>query len=156
MLGLFKKKTVNLLPVMEGEVVPITEVPDQAFSEKMLGDGYAVKPVDGTVKAPVAGRIVQIFPTNHAFGILAEKGLEILVHIGIDTVELKGEGFRRLAEPGQEVQAGTPVMEVDLEVLRLRGKESITPVVVTNMHLVKGLKVHGGPTPEVAAEIELK
>jgi len=160
MFGLFKKKEEKgsiekLIPVMAGEVVSIDQVPDAVFSQKMLGDGFAVKPTNGTVVSPVDGTIVQIFPTNHAFGILTESGLEILVHIGIDTVELKGEGFKRLVEVDTKVKAGEPIVEVDLTFVGERAKSLITPVVITNKEKVKQMTTHYGTNLPVAAEIEI-
>lgn len=155
MFGFIKKKGESLLPVMAGEVVDIEKVPDLVFSQKMLGDGYAIVPTSGVVIAPISGVIVQIFPTNHAFGILTESGLEILVHIGIDTVELKGEGFKRLVEVDQVVKAGTPIIEIDLEFVKSHAKSVITPVVITNKEKVKSIKVNHGNNPKVAAIVEL-
>jgi len=156
MFGFIKKKSEPLLPVMAGEVVDIEKVPDLVFSQKMLGDGYAVIPTNGIVVAPVSGVIAQIFPTNHAFGIITETGLEILVHIGIDTVELKGEGFKRLVEVDQFVQAGTPIIEINLEFVKAHAKSVITPVVITNKEIVKSIKVNYGKDPKVAAIVEIK
>jgi glucose-specific phosphotransferase system IIA component len=155
MFDFMKKKKESLLPAMAGEVVNIEKVPDQVFSQKMLGDGYAIIPTSGTVVAPVSGVIVQIFPTNHAFGIVSESGLEVLVHIGIDTVELKGEGFKRLVEVDQTVKAGTPIIEIDLEFVKARAKSMITPVVITNKEKVKSITVNHGNNPKVAAVVEM-
>lgn len=89
-----KKKKIDVKAPALGKVVELDEVPDEVFAGRMLGDGFAVIPEDGTFKAPVSGKIGSFFPTGHAFGIEGEDGLEVLVHIGIDTVELKGEGFK--------------------------------------------------------------
>lgn len=140
MFKFLRKHTERLYMPMKGALLDMQAVPDPMFSGKMLGDGFAVDPTDGVVKAPVEGTIVQIFPTNHAFGVVTDSGLEILVHIGIDTVELKGEGFKRLAEEGQKVSVGTPVIEVDLDLVRARGKSVITPVVITNFDTVQSFK----------------
>jgi len=155
MFGLFKKKGEVLLPAMKGEVVGLDQVPDAVFSQRMLGDGYAVIPSEGVVIAPVSGVVVQIFPTNHAFGIVTDSGLEVLVHIGIDTVEMKGEGFKRLVEVDTKVTAGTPIIEVDLALVKLKAKSAITPVVITNKEKVKSLKVNFGINPSEAALIEV-
>lgn len=155
MFGLFKKKTLKLQKPMQGKVVDITTVPDAVFSQKMVGDGFAVEPTDGRVKAPCAGKIAQIFPTNHAFGIVTEEGLEVLVHIGIDTVELAGEGFKRLVEPGTEVQAGQAIVEVDLAVLKAHEKSSVTPVVITTPDKVKSISVTEGSSEKAGAEVVL-
>jgi PTS system glucose-specific IIA component len=155
MFGLFKKKTLKLQKPMQGKVVDITRVPDAVFSQKMVGDGFAVEPTDGTVKAPCAGKIAQIFPTNHAFGIVTEEGLEVLVHIGIDTVELAGEGFKRLVEPGTEVQEGQAIVEVDLAVLKAHEKSAVTPVVITTPDKVKSISVTEGSSEKAGADVVL-
>ncbi|WDV46831.1 PTS glucose transporter subunit IIA [Clostridiaceae bacterium M8S5] len=139
MLGFFKKKVEILKAPMAGEVVDITKVADPVFAEKALGDGVAIKPSDGLVVAPCDGKITQIFPTNHAIGIETTNGLEILIHIGLDTVNLKGEGFTRLIEEGTSIKTGTPIMKVDLELLKKNEKDTVTPVVITNMDRVKSL-----------------
>ncbi len=155
MFGLFKKKTLQLDKPMEGSVVDITTVPDAVFSQKMVGDGFAVNPTAGTVKAPCSGKLVQIFPTNHAFGIVTEEGVEVLVHIGIDTVELGGEGFERLVEPGVQVTAGQAIIEVDLDVLKSHDKSIITPVVITTPDKVKAIDVQMGDTDKAGAKVTL-
>lgn len=155
MFGLFKKKTLELQSPMQGEVIDITKVPDAVFSQKMIGDGFAVDPTDGDVKAPCSGRIAQIFPTNHAFGIVTKEGVEVLVHIGIDTVELKGEGFTRVLEPGAEVEAGDVIVKVDLNVLKDNEKSTITPVVITTPDKVKTMDVKLGSTGQVATTLNL-
>ncbi|MCT4593040.1 MAG: PTS glucose transporter subunit IIA [Anaeromicrobium sp.] len=132
-----RNKEIVLKAPFEGKIVDIEEVSDPVFSSKMLGEGVAIKPTSNTAVAPCDGEITQIFPTNHAFGITTKEGLEILVHIGIDTVNLKGEGFKRLVEVGTNVKKGTAIIEVDLEYIKQSGKESITPVVITNMDQVE-------------------
>ncbi len=155
MFGIFKKKTLSLQSPMEGEVIDITNVPDAVFSQKMVGDGFAVNPTNGSVKAPCSGKIAQIFPTNHAFGIVTEDGIEVLVHIGIDTVELKGQGFERIAEVGSQVRAGDEVVRVDLEVLKSNDKSIVTPVVITSPDKVKSIDVKFGTGGAEAAVLTL-
>lgn len=129
-MRLFKKKSVTFLPPASGRLMELSEVPDEAFAQKMLGDGYAVDPTNGAICAPIDGVISYIFPTKHAFGL--ESGeFEVLVHIGIDTVQLKGEGFKALKAAGDQVKAGEVVIEVDLDVLRQANKPTITPVIIT-------------------------
>jgi PTS system D-glucosamine-specific IIC component len=91
---------------IEGEVISITETPDQVFSSKMVGDGLAIIPKDNIVYSPVNGTIAQLFPTKHAIGIIDENGIELLIHVGIDTVELKGQGFEAFVEKGDTVKRG--------------------------------------------------
>ena len=102
MFNFFKKKDIELYAPLTGNAVPLTDVPDPVFAEKMVGDGIAILPTSNQVLAPCDGKVVQIFPTNHAVGIEAEGGVDLLIHVGIDTVELKGEGFKRLVEERSE------------------------------------------------------
>lgn len=141
MFNFLKKNNnnINIKSPFEGELIDITKVNDHMFSSKMLGDGVAVRPSNNKAVAPCDGEITQIFPTNHAFGITTKEGLEILVHIGIDTVELKGEGFERILEPGTLVKKGDPIIEVDLEYIKSNGKDSITPIIITNMDKVENI-----------------
>lgn len=99
----------------------------------MIGDGVAIQPTDGLVVSPCKGKVVQIFPTNHAVGIETKQGFDLLIHLGIDTVELKGKGFERLVEEGQDVEVGTPLIKMDLDIVAEEGKSTITPVIITTM-----------------------
>ncbi|WP_449622855.1 glucose-specific PTS transporter subunit IIBC [Robertmurraya sp. Marseille-Q9965] len=118
---------------LKGEIKPITEVPDAVFSGKMMGDGFAILPVDGTIVSPVDGKIVNFFPTKHALGILSDSGREILIHVGIDTVNLKGEGFEALVSENDTVKKGQPLLKVDLEAIKTKVPSIMTPVVFTNL-----------------------
>ncbi|MDG5786651.1 glucose-specific PTS transporter subunit IIBC [Evansella sp. AB-P1] len=120
---------------MAGEIKPITEVPDQMFAEKMMGDGFAIDPIDsnGKVVSPVDGTIVNLFPTKHAIGLQTDDGKEILVHVGIDTVNLKGEGFEALVSQGDKVEKGQPLLQVDLTSVRSKAPSVMTPIVFTNL-----------------------
>jgi len=123
----------ELLSPVTGEVIALEQVPDEAFASKAVGDGVAVKPTDKTVVSPAAGTIVKIFNTNHAFCLETEKGAEIVVHMGIDTVALGGQGFTRLVDEGAEVVAGQPILEMDLAYLNANARSMISPVVVSNI-----------------------
>lgn len=116
---------------LTGEVTPLSEVPDQVFSEKMMGDGIAIKPSQGEVRAPFNGKIQMIFPTKHAIGLVSDSGLELLIHIGLDTVKLNGEGFTLRVEEGQEVKQGDLLINFDLDYIRNHAKSDITPIIVT-------------------------
>lgn len=131
--------TVEIYAPLSGEIVNIEDVPDTVFAEKIVGDGVAIKPTGSTVVAPVDGTVGKIFETNHAFSIETETGIELSVHVGINTVELKGEGFRRVAEEGQRVRRGDPIVEIDLALLEERAKSTLTPVVISNMDEVAEL-----------------
>ncbi len=132
---------------LSGEIVDIKDVPDVVFAEKIVGDGVAIKPNGSTIVAPADGTIGKIFETNHAFSIETDKGLELFVHFGIDTVELRGEGFRCVAEEGQRVYQGDTIIEFDLALLEEKAKSTVTPVVISNMDEISGLtKLSGSVT----------
>lgn len=118
---------------MKGEIKPITEVPDAVFSGKMMGDGFAIIPSEGTIASPVDGKIVNVFPTKHALGILSDSGREILIHVGIDTVNLKGQGFETLVSENDRVVKGQPLLKVDLDFIKQNAPSIMTPVVFTNL-----------------------
>lgn len=148
MFGIFKKKKseeVTVFNPTEGKVIPIEEVNDGVFSEKMLGDGFAVIPNnDHNVYAPVAGRITNIFPSKHAFGIQTDDGLEVLIHIGLDTVELNGEPFELMVEEGASISKDTLLVKVDWELIKARGKGIPIIIVFTNMDTVKKIEINNG------------
>ena len=133
----------TLASPMTGRLVSLDQVPDETFSQKMVGDGCAIDPTEGVVCAPADSEVVQLFKTNHAIGLLTREGLEILIHIGIDTVKMKGEGFRALVKQGDQVKKGQRLIEFDLEKVRAQAKSTITPILVTNMDAIKALKVQG-------------
>lgn len=126
---------------IKGDILPISEVPDQVFSGKMVGDGFAIKPTEGKVFSPVNGKVVTVFPTKHAIGIAADNGTEILIHIGIDTVHLKGEGFTSHIEQGDLVEQGQLLMEMDLDYIAEHAASIITPVVFTNLEEGQSIKL---------------
>lgn len=135
---------VELHAPFEGTVVPLSEVPDESFAQGMVGEGFAVIPtvIDTfDVCAPVDGTITMVFKTGHAFGMRTEEGLDLLIHIGIDTVELKGEGFTKLMDKGDVVRAGTPIIAVESEKLRERGINLITPVVCPTAKQIAGVDI---------------
>ncbi|MEK4666163.1 glucose-specific PTS transporter subunit IIBC [Niallia sp. FSL R7-0271] len=123
----------SLVSPIKGQLVPITEVPDPVFAGKMMGDGFAIIPSEGTVVSPVDGKIVNLFPTKHAIGIMADSGREILIHFGIDTVKLKGEGFETLVGENDEVKKGQPLLKVDLDFIKENATSTTTPIIFTNL-----------------------
>lgn len=139
-----KNKTVELVSPITGKILPIEEVPDKVFSEKIMGDGVAVVPKDGKIVSPVDGTIATIFPTNHAIGLVTKEGLEVLIHIGLDTVELNGLGFKRRIENGSKVKKGDMLMEFDPNLVMEHGKSPITLVIITNMDKVKHIEKNSG------------
>jgi glucose PTS system EIICBA or EIICB component len=116
-----------------GEIKDITEVPDQVFSGKMMGDGFAIVPTEGTIVSPITGKVVNVFPTKHAIGLESKAGREVLIHIGIDTVKLEGKGFEALVKEGDQVEAGQPLLEVDLDYIKENAPSIMTPIVFTNL-----------------------
>ena len=135
---------------LKGKIMPITDVPDQVFSGKMMGDGFAILPVDGTVVSPVDGKVVHIFPTKHAVGLETDGGREVLIHFGIDTVNLKGEGFEAFVAQGDKVTKGQQLLKVDLAYVKKNVPSIITPIVFTNLKAGETVKI------EKHGEIELK
>lgn len=128
-----KKNKITWTTPLVGTVKNITEAPDPAFSQKMMGDGICIDPTVGKVFSPVKGEIVSIFPTKHAIGIKDEKGHEILIHVGIDTVALNGEGFDIHVETGAKVEAGELLLDFDIENIRKKVPSIVTAVVITNL-----------------------
>lgn len=127
------KVLLEMIAPFDGEVVALKDVPDEAFSSGVVGDGVAIKPTSNIVMAPATGTVVKIFDTNHAFCIETDNGVEIIVHMGIDTVALGGKGFKRLVEEGADVKVGQPILELDLEYLNTNAKSMISPVIVSNI-----------------------
>ncbi len=133
MFDMFKKKRDNDLyaPVI-GETIALENVPDKMFADKLMGEGIGFKFDGNTVCAPCDGKISVITNTLHAFGITADNGAEILVHIGLDTVELKGQGFKVITEVGKKVKKGTPIIEIDRDFMKQNNVNLITPMIITN------------------------
>ncbi|MBC1475892.1 PTS glucose transporter subunit IIA [Listeria grandensis] len=130
---MFKKdKEEAIVAPVTGQLVQLEDVPDPVFNQKMMGEGIAVKPTNGTVVAPANGEIIQVADTKHAFGIRTELGQEILVHIGLETVALKGEGFHVLVSLGDKVTVGQPIVEADLDFIEKNASSTVIPMVVTN------------------------
>ncbi|WP_100331306.1 glucose-specific PTS transporter subunit IIBC [Bacillus xiapuensis] len=123
----------DLVSPIKGEIVPLSEVPDQVFSQKLMGDGFAVVPSEGKVVAPADGKIVTTFPTKHAIGMETASGRELLIHFGIDTVNLKGEGFDLLVSQGDEVKKGQEILKVDLDYVKKHAPSVMTPIIFTNL-----------------------
>lgn len=136
MLKLLKTREMLLAPI-SGKVINLAEVPDQIFAEKIAGDGVGIDSIGDIVVAPADGVIVLIFNTNHAFAMVLENGIELLIHIGIDTIELNGTGFKRLIEEGTRVKAGEPIIKIDREFIEKEGYSLITLVLITNPHRLK-------------------
>ena len=137
----------DVMSPLTGSVVSLDEVPDEVFSERVMGDGAAVRLADGEVVAPMKGRIEKLFEGGHGFAVENEVGLQVLVHVGIDTVHLKGEGFSLHASEGDEVDAGDRIVTVDLDALTNKGIDMISPIVVISgqkSKVVAGDRVKAG------------
>ncbi|MCJ7843352.1 PTS glucose transporter subunit IIA [Lederbergia sp. NSJ-179] len=131
--NLFKKtNNYQIYAPMNGRIVPLEEVPDPVFNQKMMGEGVAMIPSEGRVFSPVDGKVVQVPHSKHAVGIETDNGLELLIHIGLETVALKGEGFSPKVNVGNRISVGDLLIEFDLDYIRNRAKDIITPIVITN------------------------
>ena len=134
---------------IDGKIIPLTEVPDQVFAQGMMGQGFAIAPTGNSVYSPIDGKIVSIFPTKHAIGLVTDTGVEILIHVGVDTVKLKGQGFEQLAEDGQVVKRGDALLKIDLDYIEANAPSSIIPIIFTNLTSEKlsvvkdGIQQHG-------------
>ena len=142
-MKLFSKRkqpaTLNLQAIADGKIMPLEAVADEVFSAKMMGDGYAVQPTDNRIYSPVAGTISSVFPTKHALGITTKDGIELLIHIGLDTVELAGQPFNVLVAEGDVVQVDQPLVDVDFAAITTAGKGTTSMVIITNMDAIKTL-----------------
>ncbi|WMJ23988.1 PTS glucose transporter subunit IIA [Paludicola sp. MB14-C6] len=145
MFGLFKKKeneASEIFATQNGTAIALTDVPDEVFSEKMLGDGIAIIPTSNEVVSPVNGTIIDVTETLHAYCIATDDGLEILIHIGVDTVELKGEGFESFVKANDKVKVGDKLATVDLDFIKSKGYQTHTPIIITNMQDIKEMKTN--------------
>ena len=154
----FKGVTEEVHSVAEGQVIELEKVQDPVFSQKMMGDGFAVEPANGQIVSPVAGKVTSVFPTKHALGLVTESGLEVLVHIGLDTVSLEGKPFTVKVEEGQTVAAGDLLVEADLDAIREAGRATTTVVVFTNGVAIQSVTLTQTgqlPADAVVAKVEL-
>ncbi|GGC96793.1 PTS system glucose-specific EIIA component [Thalassobacillus devorans] len=131
LFGKNDKETILTAPVT-GKVVDLTEVPDPTFSQKMMGEGLAIEPSEGKAVAPFDGEVVQLFPTKHAIGLKNKAGVEVLVHIGLETVGMNGEGFEASVKQGDKVKTGQTLVTFDLSKIEGQASSTVTPVIITN------------------------
>ena len=145
--GLFKKNKAEgdetIIIPLEGKVVSLESVPDPVFSKKMMGDGFAIEPTSGTVRSPINGEVISVFPTKHAVSLKSNNGREILIHIGVETVNLNGEGFTSFVKDGQSVKQGQKLLEVNFEAIKPMVPSILTPVIFTNLEGKEKLIVEG-------------
>ena len=135
----------TLVAAVSGKAIPLSEVPDPVFAEKLAGDGVGILAEGNVAVAPADGELTLVFKTKHAFAMTLDNGLELLVHIGLETVSLDGEGFEQLVEQGTRVKAGTPIIKFDRDLLLSKGLSLATPVLITNVDATKSISpVVGG------------
>ena len=154
----FKGVTEEVATVADGQVLPITQVHDPVFSQKMMGDGFAVEPENGNIYSPVAGLVTSVFPTKHALGLLTDDGLEVLVHVGLDTVALNGAPFSAKVKDGQRVALGDLLLVADLEAIKSADRETTVIVAFTNTAELKSVtleKTGQQAAKTVVAKVEL-
>jgi sugar PTS system EIIA component len=140
MFGFLKRKVREVYAPADGQVVALESVDDEVFSKKLVGDGVALIPMSDVFSAPIEGKVTKIFPTNHAYTIKSPKDLEVIVHIGLDTVALEGRGFERVVNEGDEVKAGDPIIRVDLSYIREHAKDIVTPIIISDQSDVKSIE----------------
>ncbi|NMB18297.1 MAG: PTS glucose transporter subunit IIA [Erysipelothrix sp.] len=151
-----KRKKNQYVAFMAGRVIALEKVEDQVFSSKMMGDGYAIEPSDGKVVSPVDGEITVAFPTGHAYGIKTKDGKEILLHLGIDTVELEGKGFTPHVKVGDKVKAGDHIADMDLELIKRENKPLTSMLIFTSGESVDVKKIDEMVTIEETDIVEIK
>lgn len=139
-----ENKTECLLAACTGKTVPLSAVPDEVFAQGLLGEGIAIEPAEGSFYAPVAGKVQSVTDSRHAFTILSDEGTDVLVHIGVDTVSLAGEGFVSHVSADDRVRAGDLIAEADIDLIRSRGLSAITSVVVTEPERIENIEYKPG------------
>ena len=135
-------KNIEIYAPLTGEYVKIEDIPDPVFAQKMMGEGFGINPTEGEVVSPIEGKVDNVFPTKHAIGLKADNGLELLVHIGLDTVQLDGEGFEVLENSGDTVQVGDPLVKFNLEYISNNAKSVISPVIITNTDQTSAININ--------------
>lgn len=143
---IFGKKTLSkeefIVAPLTGEIRQLEEVPDPVFSQKMMGEGIAIEPTEGIVVAPFNGKVIQVFPTKHALGLKSESGLEVLIHIGLETVSLQGEGFKTYVKEGDRIKKGDMLVTFDRDIIKEKAASTITPIIMTKGEDVESFKVN--------------
>lgn len=135
----FKKDELDVEAVVSGQLMPLSEVDDDVFSTKMVGDGYAIRPMNGKIVAPVDGEVIKLDPTKHVICIKNKDGLEVLIHLGLDTSSLTGEQFNFDVKQGDNVRAGQTIGKMDVQAILDSGKDNTVIVVYTNKDKIKAI-----------------
>jgi len=159
MFGLFKKgkeKNIILKSPVVGRCFDISEIPDEVFSSKMLGNGIGFESTEGVLYAPIDGEILQVFPTKHALILKTVEGIEILLHIGVDTVEMKGEGFEAFVQKGQQVKVGDKLLTFDNELIKAKAKTNLSVLVLTENELMETVEFKLGAVDKNNEVITIK
>ena len=128
----FSGQKMTVLAPIDSTVIPLEQLPDETFATAILGPGCGVEPTGDTVYAPFDGTVTQVPESLHAVGMMSDDGIEVLIHVGMDTVEMQGKGFKALVKVGDKVKAGTPLLKVDLDAIRAAGHPTATAIIVTN------------------------
>lgn len=144
-----KTNNVVVTAPLSGEIVHLVTVPDLVFSRKLAGDGIAIKPTNDTLQAPFDGEVIQLFPTLHAIGLRSDSGIEILIHIGLNTVSLNGEGFEAFVKAGDKIKQGDHLIRFDLDFIEKNATSTITPIIITNSNDLEDLDL----TKKLAVEL---
>lgn len=155
MFSIFKKNTSKIVAPTNGTFVPLTEIPDPAFAQKLVGDGFGINGSDDVVCSPVKGEVAAVFDTKHAVAITTEDGLELLLHVGIDTVKLEGEGFEVFVKEGDAVEVGQKVLTIDRKLVEERGYNPMCCTLITNYEDLKELKISPASATLVAGETQV-
>lgn len=139
--SLFGKKDIKteeaLFAPLSGKILSLEDVPDPVFSQKLMGNGIAIEPTEGVIVAPIECQVIQVFHTKHAIGLRSQSGIEILIHIGLETVSMNGDGFEVHVKEGQKVKVGEPLITADLTLIKKQAASTITPIIITNSDKVE-------------------
>lgn len=155
MFSIFKKNALQMVAPMNGTFVAIADIPDPVFSQKLVGDGFGINGSDDAVYSPIKGVVSATFDTKHAVAITSDNGLEVLLHVGIDTVKLEGEGFEVFVKEGDAVEAGQKVLTINRKLVEERGYNPICCTLITNHHDLKELQISTNAPTVVAGETQV-
>lgn len=155
MFNLFKKKETKykIVSPVAGTTVALKDVNDPTFAQEMIGKGIAISPTEGTIVSPVTGSVSMVFPTGHAIGLKSEDGVEVLIHIGINTVNMNGEGFQAHVKQDDHVKVGDALITVDLDAIKKAGYDTIIPIIITNTPDYSSIEGDAGKSVQAGDEI---